>query len=131
MFYTILCPNTVWFWKLGYSRFNLKGFVIQWKLANEISLNFLELFITVKYVKIRFKSRGPPSCSSPSSLHFWFHFYDVCRAKTDAHNKYILNFVFGSFFEQDHLFNWSILGVYAKRLPKCARISKQKQRTIP
>ena len=32
----------------------------------------------------------------------------------------------GSFFEQDHLLNLIILGVYAKRWPKCARISKQK-----
>ena len=30
------------------------------------------------------------------------------------------NFVLGSFFEQDHLLNLFILGVYAKRLPKCA-----------
>ena len=36
------------------------------------------------------------------------------------------NFVFGSFFEQDHLLNLIILEVYAKRWPKYARISKQK-----
>ena len=36
----------------------------------------------------------------------------------------------GSFFEQDHLLNLFILRVYAKRWPKCARISKQKLRTI-
>ena len=36
------------------------------------------------------------------------------------------NFVFGSFFEQDHLLNLFISGVYAKRWPKCARISIQK-----
>ena len=36
------------------------------------------------------------------------------------------NFVFGSFFEQDHLLNLFILGVYAKRWPKCACISMQK-----
>ena len=30
----------------------------------------------------------------------------------------------GSFFEQDHLLNFIILGVYEKRGPKCARISK-------
>ena len=30
------------------------------KLVDEISLNFPELFITGKYVKIRFKSRGSP-----------------------------------------------------------------------
>ena len=37
-----------------------------------------------------------------------------------------LNFVFGSFFEQDHLLNLFISGVYAKRWPKYARISIQK-----
>ena len=30
------------------------------KLTDEISLNFSELFIIEKYVKIRFRSRGPP-----------------------------------------------------------------------
>ena len=53
-----------------------------------------------------------------------FIFYGVSRAKTDLHNKYIFNFVFGWFFEQDHLLNLFILGVYAKRWPKCGRISK-------
>ena len=42
------------------------------------------------------------------------------------HSKYIFNFVFGSFFEQDHLLNLFISGVYAKRWPKCARILIQK-----
>ena len=32
----------------------------------------------------------------------------------------------GLFFEQDHLLNLIIFGVFAKRWPKCARISKQK-----
>ena len=36
------------------------------------------------------------------------------------------NFAFGSFFEQNHLLNLFILRVYAKRWPKCARISLQK-----
>ena len=36
------------------------------------------------------------------------------------------NFMVGSFFGQDHLINLFILGVYAKRWPKCARISIQK-----
>ena len=36
------------------------------------------------------------------------------------------NFVFGSFFEQDHLLNLITLRVYAKRWPERARISKQK-----
>ena len=35
------------------------------------------------------------------------------------------NFVFGSFFEQDHLLNLTILGGYAKTWRKCARVSKQ------
>ena len=30
------------------------------------------------------------------------------------------NFVFGSFYEKDHLLSLFILGVYAKRWPKCA-----------
>ena len=34
---------------------------------------------------------------------FGFIFYGVSRAKTDLHNKYIVNFKFGWFFEQDHL----------------------------
>ena len=60
-----------------------------------------------------------------------FIFYGFSRAKTDLHNKHIVNFKFGWFFEQDHVLNLFILGVYAKRLPKCARISKQKLRTVP
>ena len=36
------------------------------------------------------------------------------------------NFVLGSFFKQDHLLKLIMLGVYRKRWPKCARISKQK-----
>ena len=43
-----------------------------------------------------------------------FIFHGVSRAKTDLHSKYVFNFVFGSFFEQDHLLNVFILGVYAK-----------------
>ena len=44
-----------------------------------------------------------------------FIFYGVSRVKTDLHSKYICNFVFGSFFEQDHLLNLFILRIYAKR----------------
>ena len=51
--------------------------------------------------------------------------YGVSGAKTDLYNKYIFNFKFGWLFEQDHLLNAFILGVYAKKWPKCARISKQ------
>ena len=43
--------------------------------------------------------------------------------KANLHN---INFVFGSYFEQDHLLNLIILGVYAKKWLKCARIWKQK-----
>ena len=43
-----------------------------------------------------------------------FSFYGVSRAKTDLHSKYIFNFVFGSFFEQDPLLNLFIVEVYAK-----------------
>ena len=55
-----------------------------------------------------------------------FFFYGVSSAKTDLHNKYMINFVSDSSFEQDHLLNLIILGVYEKRWPKCARISLQK-----
>ena len=60
-----------------------------------------------------------------------FIFHGVSRAKADLSNKYIFNFVFGSFFEQDRLLNLFNLGVYVKRRPKYARISKQKLRSIP
>ena len=38
--------------------------------------------------------------------------------------------MFDSFSEQDHLLNLFILRVYAKRWPKCARISKEKLMAI-
>ena len=43
-----------------------------------------------------------------------FIFNGVSCSKTDLHNKYMI-YVFGSFFEQDHLLNLFILGVYAER----------------
>ena len=43
-----------------------------------------------------------------------FIFYGVSPAKTNLHKKYIFNFVFGKFFEQDRLLNLFILGVYVK-----------------
>ena len=46
-----------------------------------------------------------------------FIFNGVSRPKTDLHNKHMI-YVFGSFFELDHLLNLFILGAYAKRLPK-------------
>ena len=105
----------------------------QWSL-----FKFSELFIIGKYVKIRFKNRRPPYQKDQKCCKNWikeiafayilgFIFY----GETDSHNKYIFTFVFGWFLEHDHLLNLFILGVYAKRWPKCARISKQKLRTIP
>ena len=44
-----------------------------------------------------------------------FIFYVASRTKTDLTINIRVNFVFGSFFEQDHLLNLIILGVYAKR----------------
>ena len=120
-----------------------KMFLFKENIQYEISLNFPDLFIIGKYVKIRFKNR---------SHHAIFWVLEVKRSKTlQKLNKrdflftflvsffmaflaqklvYTINiwfnFVFGSFFEQDHLLNLFILGVYAKRWPKCARISIQK-----
>ena len=73
-----------------------------------MSLNFPELLIIGKYVKIRFKNRRSP-CYFLSSrgqkkkkqqqklkkkdclcLHSWFHFYGVSCAKTDIHNEYMI-----------------------------------------
>ena len=83
-----------------------------------------------KIFKFRFKNRVPPcyflKVKSSKILQklnkgdyfcniLGFSFYGVSCAKTDLHSKYISNFVFGSFFEQDHLSNLVILGVYAKR----------------
>ena len=53
-------------------------------------------------------------------------FYGVSRAKAGLYNKYMIYFVLGSFFKQDHLLNLTILVGYAKRWPKCARIYKKK-----
>ena len=40
--------------------------------------------------------------------------YAVSCAKTDLHSKYIFNFVFSSFFEQDHVSNLFVLGALRK-----------------
>ena len=85
-----------------------------------------ELFVIEKYVKIRFKNRGPPCYFlevNRSKLNkrdifcniLGLIFYGVSRAKTDLHSKYIFNFVFDSFFEKDPLLNLFILGLYAQR----------------
>ena len=114
--------------------------MIQWKLVDEISENFPELFITRKYVKIRCKNRGSPCyfLSSRSQkiknitkieqkrlflLTFLVSFFiGVSRSKTELHNKYMINFVSDSFFEQDHLLNLiTLIRVSGKRWPKCAR----------
>ena len=36
---------------------------------------------------------------------FRFIFYGVSHAKTDLHNEYMINFMFGLLFEQDYLLN--------------------------
>ena len=81
--------------------------MIQEKLVDEISLNFPELFVTGKYVKIRFKNMMPPCYFLVSRgqnirnilkieqttvflFTFWFHFYGVFHGKTDSHNKYLV-----------------------------------------
>ena len=104
--------------------------MIQSQFVHEISLNFPELFIIGKYIKIRFKNKGSP-CYFLSSrgqkiknitkieqkilplftFLFSFHFYGISRTKTDLHNKYMIYFVFGLFFEQNHLkliYFWSL-----------------------
>ena len=47
--------------KIGYSRSNWRRYDTK-KLVDKISLIFPELFIIEKYVKIKFKNRGPPCC---------------------------------------------------------------------
>ena len=147
MFYNIICPNIAWFWKLGYSRSNLKEVWYTKNLFMKFLLTFPELFIIEKYVKIRFKNRGSP-CYFLSSrgqkiknitkieqkrlflFTFLVSFFMAFLAQKLIYTINIwFNFVFGSFFQQDHLLNLFISGVYAKRWPKCARISIQKLRT--
>ena len=99
--------------------------MIQEKLVDEISLSFLELFIIGKYVKIRFKNWGSQS------------YFLSCRDQKIKkftkieHTRLFLFTVLVSFFyrrfsrknwfkqyvsdfEQDHLLNLIILGVYAE-----------------
>ena len=95
------------------------------------------MLVIGKYVKIRSKNRASP-CYFLSSrgqkiknitkieqkilflFTFLVSFFVVFLAQK------LIYFMFGSFFEQVHLLNLIILGAYAKRSPKCARISKQK-----
>ena len=59
--------------------------------------------------------------------HSWFHFLWCCSNKNwFTQEIYDLTLCLAHFFEKDHLLKLIILGVYAKRWPKCARISKQK-----
>ena len=92
------------------------------KLVDEISLNFRELFVIGKYLKIWFKNLG-------SSCYFLIIFYGVSHVLMQKLIYTIniwLNFVPGPFFEQDHPLKLIILKVYAKRWPICACVSKQK-----
>ena len=111
----------------------------------KISLNFSELFITEKYVKIKFNNMGSP-CYFVSSrgqkiknttkverarlflfITFLFSFFMAFLAQKLIYTINIrFDFVFSLLFEQDHLLNLIVLGVYVKRWPKCALISKQK-----
>ena len=111
----------------------------------KIFLNFSELFITEKYVKIRFNNMGSP-CYFVSSrgqkiknttkverarlflfITFLFSFFMAFLAQKLIYTINIrFDFVFSLLFEQDHLLNLIVLGVYVKRWPKCALISKQK-----
>ena len=146
LFYNSVYPNFVWFWKLGCSRSNFKEV---WYSKN-LSIKFIWIFpsysLQVNKQKsglktgvhqvILQKSKDKKKCITKTErqrlfcLHFLFWIYGFYRVKTDVHNRYIFNFVFHTFFEQDHLLNLFILLVYAKRWPKYARISKQKLRTI-
>ena len=53
-------------------------------------LNFPDLLIIEKYVKIKFKDRGSPCCF----LVLGFTFYCVCRAKTNLNNIYIYIYIY-------------------------------------
>ena len=103
-----------------------------------------QLFIIEKYVKIRSKIRKSPcyflrsrgqkiknTTKIEQKILFLFaflvSFFTVLLSQKLSHTINIwFNFKFGSFFEQDHLLNLIILGVYAKRWSICARISLQK-----
>ena len=97
--------------------------MIQEKLDDEVLLNFPELLITEKHVKIRFKNRGSP-CYFLSSrgqkikdiieieqkrlflFTFLVSFFMAFLAQKLIYTINIwFNFASGSFFEQDHLLN--------------------------
>ena len=68
---------------------------------DEIFLNFPELFLTGKYVKIKFKKRGHHTIFSVLEIitqieqkrlfffYSWFHVYGASCSKTDLHSKYM------------------------------------------
>ena len=96
------------------------------------------------YFKIRFKNRGSLSYFFSSRgqnirnitkieqtrlflFTFFVSFFMAFLTQKLIHTINIwFNFAFDSVFEEDHLLNLDILGVYPKRWPNCARISKQK-----
>ena len=97
------------------------------------------MLIIGKYIKIKFKNRGSPYYFLSSRgqkienttkielflFKFFVSFFMACLAQKLIYTINIwFNFVLGSFFEQDHLLSLLISGVYAKRGPKCARITK-------
>ena len=60
-------------------------------------------------------------------LHSWFHFFLAFLAQNLIYAVNIwFKFMFGSFFQQDHLLNLFISGVYAKRWPKCPYVFQYK-----
>ena len=102
------------------------------------------MLIAGKYVKIMSKNRGLPcyflgsrgqkikniTKTQQKRLFLFTFLVSVFMAFLAPKLVYTIsiwfNFVFGSIFEQDPLLNVISLGVYTKRWPKCARISKQK-----
>ena len=100
---------------------------------DEISLNFPELLIIGKYVKIRFKNKGSPcyflssrgeeikniTKIEPKRLLLFVFLVSFLMAFFAQKLIYaitaLFNFVFGSFFKQDLLLNLFISGIYAKR----------------
>ena len=93
--------------------------MIQQKLVDEISLNFPELFIIRKYVKVRFKNKGSP-------CYFLNSRGQKIRNITKIEPKRLFLFTFLLSFLMEFqvqkliytinsLLNLIILGVYAKR----------------
>ena len=99
----------------------------------------------ITYVKIKFKSRCSPCYILSSRGQRIKNITNIKQKKNYCKTRFLVsvfmlflvqklinptniwsNFMFGSFFEQDHLLTLIIFGVYAKRWPKCALISKQK-----